>query len=156
MKAFFITFLTVPSICSFFPPVIGWCEGGYSTDIDGMFTSFTDLLEADFSRIDDISPDTDWQRQAFNLTKDRARGDYGEMFAVENIHILPEAGLNLTVSSHLVDGMVPVAEVDSSRADLYRGSFRASLKLSDIPGTCAAFFCTLSPRSMQEKPDADQ
>lgn len=138
---------------SFINQVTAWCECGYSTIIDGERHVFRDLIESDFADSTyDIGDNTDWQRQAFNLTKDRARGDYGEMFTIDNTNIAYrtdrpyDAGLNLTVSSAsaMVDGMVPVAEIDSHRADLYYGTFRASLKLSGIPGTCAAFFCMMT------------
>ncbi|KAK3692663.1 concanavalin A-like lectin/glucanase domain-containing protein [Podospora appendiculata] len=36
--------------------------------------------------------------------------------------------------------MVSGAEVDSSRLDLSYGTFRALMKMSSVPGTCAAFF----------------
>jgi hypothetical protein len=44
------------------------------------------------------------------------------------------------VKSDLVDGMVPVAELDTRRLDLFYGTFRASMKVTSVPGTCAAFF----------------
>jgi hypothetical protein len=124
------------------------CECGYSTSINGDGFAFTDLIESDFSRVQDISQDTDWIRQAFNVTKDRARGAFGEMFAVENIGTnanpgqttMDEAGLHLLVESHTVEGMVPVAEIDTNRTDVYWGTFRASMKLTSTSGTCAAFF----------------
>jgi hypothetical protein len=40
----------------------------------------------------------------------------------------------------LVDGMVPVAELDTRRLDVGWGSFRASMKVPAVAGTCAAFF----------------
>jgi len=36
--------------------------------------------------------------------------------------------------------MVPGAEIVSTRTDITYGSFRASIKVSDVPGTCQAFF----------------
>ena len=91
-------------------------------------------------------------RQEFNLTAKRARGDFGEMFVVNNVYTdlgrdgdrnennEGDAGLQLVVQTSPVDGMVPVAEIDSSRVDLRWGSFRAGIKVPDVPGTCAAFF----------------
>jgi hypothetical protein len=38
------------------------------------------------------------------------------------------------------DGNVKTAEMDSNRTDMIWGTYRASLKLSPIVGTCAAFF----------------
>jgi hypothetical protein len=135
------------------------CECGYLSTINGTdstsddnnheYALFTDLLETDFTRFEqnDLSQNTDWARQAFNLTRERARGDYGEMFAVENVHVSngqdgggQDAGLQLVVGSELVDGMVPVAELDTQRLDLLWGTFRASMKVSGVEGTCAAFF----------------
>ncbi len=43
--------------------------------------------------------------------------------------------------------MIPVAEVDTQRLDLFWGTFRTSMRLGKTPGTCAAFFwvCTSPP-----------
>jgi hypothetical protein len=49
-------------------------------------------------------------------------------------------GLQLVVGSSLVQDMVPVAEIDTQRLDFFYGTFRASMKVTDVPGTCAAFF----------------
>lgn len=66
------------------------------------------------------------------------------MYAVENVVLggagTDNAGLQLTVGSPLVQDMVPVAEIDTIRTDMFWGTFRASMKLSAVPGTCAAFF----------------
>lgn len=132
------------------------CECGYSTTAGNHeeMHVFTDLIETNFQKLDNISKDTDWARQEFNLTAKSARGAFGEMFAVDNVHLVSSAddsrnanegdsGLHLTVQSSRVDDMVPVAEIDSSRLDLWWGSFRAGIKVPDVPGTCAAFFCVL-------------
>jgi len=118
------------------------CECGYSTSIDGASHVFTDLIETDFTKVQDIADDTDWRRQAFNVTSERARGQFGEMFNVDNVAPGGSSmdGLELTVTGTNVEGMVPVAEIDSDRADLLWGTFRASMKLTSTPGTCAAFF----------------
>jgi len=135
-------------------PVLADCECGYATNIDDKSWAFTDLIETDFSRLADISTNTDWIRQAFNITSDKARGDYGEMFAVDNIYTDisgqrsdiskavsgKAAGLQLSVGSRPVADMVPVSEIDSARTDILWGSFRASIKVTDTPGTCSAFF----------------
>ena len=39
-----------------------------------------------------------------------------------------------------VDGYIPVAQMNSARDGLLWGSYRASLKLTPIAGTCSAFF----------------
>ncbi|KAK4169284.1 beta-glucanase [Cladorrhinum sp. PSN259] len=148
-------------------PALADCECGYSLSLDLTGSDslpashhvalFTDLIESDFTRFDDISQNTDWVRQAFNLTKDRARGDYGEMFAVENAVVSPtsqtkgpsggenneeeeEAGLKLMVHSEPIENMISVAEIDTRRLDMFWGTFRASMKMTDQKGTCAAFF----------------
>lgn len=126
------------------------CECGYATVVDGTRHVFTDLIETDFARLHGISADTGWAAQAFNLSRERARGEFGEMFAAENVRVdsggggggglEADAGLQLAVRGRTVEGMVPVAEIDSHRMDLLWGTFRASMKLTDVPGTCAAFF----------------
>ncbi|KAB5557899.1 glycoside hydrolase, family 16 [Coniochaeta sp. 2T2.1] len=116
------------------------CECGYSASVDGSRHVFTDLLETDFTRVEDIRHNTDWSRQAFNMSSERARGDFGEMFVIDNVASAKETGLQLTVQGQNVDDMVPVAELDSERADVFYGTFRASLKLTNTACTCAAFF----------------
>ena len=131
-------------------------------------TLFTDLLETDFTRLPLPPPDpsnpsayvnpfytTEWAPQAFNLTAERARGTYGEMFDPSNVRLAPREegaankkggaggdGVQLVVKGRgrLVDGMVPVAELDTRRLDVGVGSFRASMKVPAVAGTCAAFF----------------
>jgi hypothetical protein len=52
-----------------------------------------------------------------------------------------DPGLHLTVDAGVPkDGYVKVAEMDSTRTDLLWGTYRASMKLTLTPGTCAAFF----------------
>ncbi len=131
------------------------CECGYSASIDGTPQVFTDLIETDFAHLSSISTNTDWIRQAFNITSDKARGSYGEMYAVENMRTATNAnsksedgnsknglpaGLELTVKSSLINDMVPVAEIDSNRTDILYGTFRAGMKLTGVSGTCSAFF----------------
>ncbi|KAK3401137.1 concanavalin A-like lectin/glucanase domain-containing protein [Sordaria brevicollis] len=130
--------------------VLADCECGYKSDsLDGSYdqNAFTDLIETNFARMPDITLNTDWRRQEFNVTKTKARGEYGQMFYVkddvayvDNIGNRAADGLQLVVRRDLIDGMVPVAEVDSARLDISYGTFRASMKLTDVPGTCAAFF----------------
>lgn len=132
------------------------CECGYSSTVSSATYHFTDLLESDFLHLANISKDTDWQRQVFNVSSAAARGDYGESAELRNIILNPllnntaytgpgvldgDIGLQLLVRGGIpVDGMVSVAEIDSSRTDMFWGSYRASLKLTALPGTCAAFF----------------
>jgi hypothetical protein len=52
-----------------------------------------------------------------------------------------DAGLQLYVQGGIPrDGFVPAAQINSVREDMLWGSYRASIKLTDVPGTCAAFF----------------
>lgn len=125
------------------------CQCGYSTPVgdDATQQVFTDLIETDFSKIPDVSENTDWARQAFNVTAQRARGGAGEMFAVENVGTASSDGtaLELTVRSSQVDGMVSGAEIDTARLDVFYGSFRSSLRLTNVSGTVAAFFWVSVP-----------
>jgi hypothetical protein len=134
------------------------CECGYATTIENDAYVFTDLIETDFTRLSDISTNTDWVRQEFNISNAKARGSFGEMFAVQNIFTEAvsgqrsadsgagrasngqPAGLQLVVRESQVQEMVPVAEIDTARLDVVFGSYRAGLKLTDVSGTCSAFF----------------
>lgn len=142
-------------LLGFARPTAADCECGYATVIDGDVQAFTDLIETDFAHLDNIATNTDWVRQAFNVTSEKDRGDYGEMYAIENMRTQPDpnshvedgqaqdgqpAGLGLTVKSSLIAGMVPVSEIDSNRTDILYGSFRAGMKLTNVSGTCSAFF----------------
>ncbi|KAL2200922.1 concanavalin A-like lectin/glucanase domain-containing protein [Corynascus similis CBS 632.67] len=156
------------------PAAYADCECGYLAIINGSGTSsdhhhhralFTDLLETNFARRaaaaasagetglpnnalweeEKEKREAGWVRQAFNLTREQARGEYGEMFAVENNAEAAEEtlGLQLVVRAgddEVIDGMVPVAELDTRRLDLMWGTFRAMMKVSPVKGTCAAFF----------------
>lgn len=51
-----------------------------------------------------------------------------------------DPGLNLWVNSSVVDGMVPMGEIDSVSMDMVYGSYRVSMKVTGTPGTCSAFF----------------
>jgi hypothetical protein len=134
------------------------CECGYAvTDDRGDSRHvFTDLIESDFAALPDISINTDWARQAFNMTATTARGKSGEMFTVEDVSTsthsgtantgagaannVEDAGLQLVVRATQVDDMIPGAEIDTTRLDVWWGTFRASMKLTAVSGTCAAFF----------------
>ncbi|EFW98820.1 glycoside hydrolase, family 16 [Grosmannia clavigera kw1407] len=131
------------------------CDCGYSAVIDDDEFIFTDLIETDFAHLSDISTNTDWMRQAFNVTKERNRGSYSEMYSIENVYTDPitdgkvedgtdrngnPAGLDLVVKADLESNMVPVSEIGSNRMDILFGTFRAGMKLTNVPGTCSAFF----------------
>ncbi|ROW12170.1 hypothetical protein VMCG_00124 [Cytospora schulzeri] len=126
------------------------CECGYSTTVSSNSSEdtpqqyvFTDLIETNFANISDVSKNTDWARQAFNTTAEAARGTYGEMFAVDNVGTHHEAngeGLQITVRSGEVEGMLSGGEIDSARLDVLYGTFRSSLRLTAVGGTVSAFF----------------
>lgn len=132
------------------------CECGYTYSINGTPYIVTDLLESDFSHVANISLDTDWTRQGFNITPAVSRGPYGESLQISQVISNPlannfsysgpsqlggDAGLQLYVGGGIPsDGLVPVAEVNSVREDMLWGSYRAAMKLTLTPGTCGAFF----------------
>lgn len=135
------------------------CECGYSIqDPDSKEPIvFLDLLETDFTKINDISTEQDWRRQQFNVSAQAGRGSYGKAFMPENVETRPaetsrksggDAGLILGVGSDVRDGAVSVAEIDSARLDLHWGTFRAGMKLTATSGTCAAFFWVCSGKSV--------
>ena len=147
------------------------CECGYSTKVGNSkdATLFTELLETDFSRSEDLTKNGEWILPSYNVTKEQTHGSYGLVFRPGNVMSLAnkgpasarsetgksekaeksdktdkappvkDAALQLHVSSHLDEDMVSVAEIDSRGADLRYGSYRASMQLTDVPGTCAAF-----------------
>ena len=133
-------------------PIWADCECGYAVGIDNQKYVFTDLIETDFSRFEDIAGNTDWVRQEFNVSDSRARGDFGEMFAVRNIFTQTKQeppGLQLVVRANTVEDMVPVAEIDTARLDIVFGSYRVGLQVTDVPGTCSAFFWVSWSRYLQ-------
>lgn len=121
------------------------CECGYSTSVSNSTDTqqqqqqsfvFTDLIEANFANVSDISKNTDWVRQEFNTSASQARGTYGEIIAVDNVEAREGGdGLQITVRSDVVEGMLSGGEIDSARLDVFYGSFRSSLKLTDVGGT---------------------
>src|SRR5438045_5434188 len=104
------------------------CECGYVSVINGTSYLFTDLLESDFRHIRNISLDTDWSRQEYNVTAAVARGPFGESPRVSQVISNPllnktaisgpsllggDAGLQLVVPRGIPsDGLVPVGELD--------------------------------------------
>ncbi|KAG8165677.1 hypothetical protein KVR01_004229 [Diaporthe batatas] len=139
------------------------CECGYSAAVSNNSSTstspdtqqqheeetfvFTDLIEANFANLSDVSKDTDWVRQEFNRSATQARGTYGQMFAVDNIETRDGhggdgdgEGLQIVVRSDVVEGMLSGGEIDAARVDISCGSFRSSLRLTDAAGTVSAFF----------------
>ncbi|KAI1772472.1 glycoside hydrolase family 16 protein [Hypoxylon cercidicola] len=142
--------------------VLADCECGYSITTkpgEGEYV-FTDLLESDFVHLDitDGTPEYGkygWAPQEFDMSSDVARGPYGESFAPHNVisnNIADaqtfegsgvkggDAGLNLIVNSEIHNGMVTGADMSTTVLQYYHGTFRAGIKVTDIPGTCSAFF----------------
>ncbi|KAL6862118.1 family 16 glycoside hydrolase [Trichoderma novae-zelandiae] len=126
--------------------------GGDGTE-DGRLL-FTNMMESKFFELRNISRDSAWKRQQYNVSARAGRGEYGKAFALKNVYTIapdgdgesldsdagPSDGIALVVGSTLVDEAIPVAELTSARADMYFGSYRAGMKLTPVNGTCAAFF----------------
>ncbi|KAK7966975.1 glycoside hydrolase family 16 protein [Apiospora aurea] len=144
-------------------PTAADCECGYSTTTTtsggaASDTVFSELLESDFTRIDYFGDDYKgpqrWARQAFDKSAGTARGPFGEAYVTENARsdIIPttarnskisnndNCGLQLVVGSKVVDGMVQNAEIATMGQDYFHGTYRVGLKVTDVPGTCTAFF----------------
>ncbi|QSZ37303.1 hypothetical protein DSL72_009397 [Monilinia vaccinii-corymbosi] len=134
------------------------CECGYSSSIGDSVQPyvFTELVESDFLHIPNITLDTDWRRQQFNVSAAVGRGPYGMNYSIEQVASNPildeyswsgngkfgaNPGVQLTVGGgDPANGFVQTAEMDSAREDLLWGTYRAALKLTLTPGTCSAFF----------------
>ena len=128
------------------------CECGYTLNS----TLYTDLIETDFLHLANITGDKTWQPQNYTVTPELARGPYGKNASVTNVVANPlksqydwagnginggDAGLQLFVRGGVPkDGLIPIAEVATERADIFYGSFRAGMKVTGTPGTCGAFF----------------
>jgi hypothetical protein len=87
--------------------------------------------------------------QNWTVDKEASKGPYGRQTNLNNVksnpdpkgHPLIGTGLDLWVRKvNPGDEYVSVAEVDSKRTDMLYGTFRASLKVTDVNGTCSAFF----------------
>ena len=156
-----LAFLTVFSI--FAIHVRSDCECGYTVDS----VLYTDLLESDFLHQTNITTDTDWEPQEYNISALIARGPYGKNASLDNVVSNPlkstdkdnwtgdsklggDAGLQLIVRGGVPsDGMIPMAELTTERDDVFYGSFRAGMRLTGTNGTCGAFFwvCVLQSDS---------
>ncbi|KAF4430972.1 glycoside hydrolase family 16 protein [Fusarium austroafricanum] len=131
--------------------VHGACECGYSVQSpqgeEGL-TVFMDRLETNFSQLHNFSQGHDWVAQQFTVSAEDGRGNFSKAFVPSNVDTRGsksqdhyEAGLQLRVGSTVSkDDAISASEVDTQRLDLQWGSFRAGMKLTEIKGTCAAFF----------------
>lgn len=121
------------------------CECGYATS-SGLV--FAHLFESDFSHVNYLDGAKGWAPQAFNRTAASARGKYDQSFTTTNVLSQTKAdddgdpdadGLHLVVDSQLVDGAVRNGEIASTESFFY-GSYRVGMKVTDVAGTCSAFF----------------
>ncbi|KAJ6787068.1 hypothetical protein PWT90_03207 [Aphanocladium album] len=127
------------------------CTCGYEVaGANGDDWLFTDSIETDFIKLKTITAAKDWQPQEFNVSAEAGHGQYSKFFTPRNVVVGPgvankgaagkHAGVELSVGATVVNGAVPVAELDTVRQDIFWGSFRAGMKLTAVKGTCAAFF----------------
>ncbi|GKU06697.1 unnamed protein product [Fusarium langsethiae] len=131
--------------------VSGTYDCGYSIQSpegEGVIT-FMDRLETDFGQLQNISQSHDWVAQKFTVSAEDGRGNYSKAFEPTNVATQathPQDysgqvhGVELRVSSTISNNTIPASEIDTRRLDLHWGSFRAGMKLTDVKGTCAAFF----------------
>lgn len=139
------------------------CECGYRVTVNSSLVNttetgtsdiptqyvLTDLIETNFANISDISKNTDWVRQEWNTTAAQSRGTYGQMMAVDNVVTNKGDGLQITVQAgEITNDLVPGGEIDSARTDIFYGTFRSSMKLTDQAGTVSAFFWVSINRSL--------
>ncbi len=143
-----------------FDSTLADCECGYSITADDEKSVFTDLLESDFVHLDIMDPSNEygkygWAAQVFNMTTEAARGPYGEIYTLNNVvsnNIADvrvfdqagekggDAGVRLVVGSEIVDDMVTNSEISTTDLNFFYGTFRAGIRLTDVTGTCSAFF----------------
>lgn len=133
------------------------CECGFSVTDRGNETDswvFAEMLEVDFSTVQNMTNATGWIRQEYNVSAEDGRGEYGKAFMANNAEPMVNAGasgdktsdgldrvvLGLRVNGSLNNDAVPAAEIDSARLDLHWGSYRTGMKVAGNNGTCSAFF----------------
>ncbi|KAI1340576.1 glycoside hydrolase family 16 protein [Xylariaceae sp. FL0016] len=135
------------------------CECGYSvhTGTERTRYVFTDLFESDLVHVNVLGGEQGWAAQEDNRTAEAARGPYGELFTVDDVFANtiadravfdgdgvrgPGAGLQLMVkgNSEIAGGMVSNAEIATTGLDYFYGTYRAGIKVTDVEGTCSAFF----------------
>jgi hypothetical protein len=112
------------------------CQCGFSVNStsDSEYQIFTNYLESDFTR----ESLAGWVPQDWTIDSTDARGPYGKNASTKNV-VFGNDGMQLWVR-RAVNGMIPMAEVDSVRTDMLYGSFRMRAKMSTANGTCGAMF----------------
>ncbi|KAK6345191.1 hypothetical protein TWF718_007117 [Orbilia javanica] len=153
-------FYILLSLLRLVSPVDAACECGYSVNStsDPQHAVFTDLLESDFTKIKNFQDDTDWQPQVWELDPKAALGPYGRATRLESI--IPNPAVNISVNSRGIYGghsglnlLVPKdytvikgekyligAELDSTRNDMFYGTFRIGYRTTKWAGTCFGFY----------------
>lgn len=138
------------------------CQCGYAVNTfhSEPSATFTEIIETDFLHVEDFQ--SDWIAQTYEVTPEASRGPRGKAAQVENVQSNsipssfdwggpgvrgPNPGLELWSRASLVDvpdaangSMVPMAEIVSARNDILYGSFRVGMKITEVDGTCGAFF----------------
>ncbi|KAF3914806.1 hypothetical protein ABW20_dc0102592 [Dactylellina cionopaga] len=136
------------------------CECGYSVNStsDPEYAVFTDLLESDFTRIKNFEDDFDWRPQVWQLDPAAALGPYGRAVRLQTI--IPNPAVNISTNATGIYGghsglnlLVPHnymtiqgekyllgAELDSTRNDMFYGTFRIGYETTKWPGTCFGFY----------------
>lgn len=156
-----LSIIALNTLVLFASDVYANCECGYSitTGDDSSTHVFTDLLESDFLHIDYLGSVSNqgrgWTTQSFNKSAVRARGPFGESFVPSNSkgnlikddHIWTgdgtqggDAGLELVVAGKVVDEMLAAGQVATMTGDYFYGSYRTSMKITAVKGTCTAVF----------------
>ncbi len=129
------------------------CECGYTVNS----TLYTDLIESDFLHLTNITNNTDWIPQKYQIKPELARGPFGKDARLNNVLPNPlanhydwagngvnggDAGLQLIVRGGVPPkgGLIPMAEIVTNRTDILFGSFRVGMRMTATNGTCGAFF----------------
>ncbi|KAI9667369.1 MAG: hypothetical protein M1821_000184 [Bathelium mastoideum] len=133
------------------------CACGYSVNSTSSLPNaiFTELFESDFLHLDNISTNGGWIAQVYNVSAVDARGPFGKSASLANVVTNPvsnktdwagpgqkggDPGLQLWVRANVEEGMIGMGEIATQRRDILYGSIRVGMKISNIAGTCGAFF----------------
>ncbi|KAL9073279.1 MAG: hypothetical protein Q9157_004810 [Trypethelium eluteriae] len=116
---------------------------------------FTELFETDFLHLKNLTSNGGWIPQAYNDSAAVARGPFGKSASLANVVANPilnksewagpganggDPGLQLWVRAGVENGVIGMGEVTTQRRDIVFGSIRVGIKMSNITGTCGAFF----------------